>query len=112
MQSRGWWQEAWTSAGCRAGVSGRRLGPALDAEQGLVAGDQDQRWMQGRRLGPALDAEQEAGTSAGSRAGVSGRRLGPALDAEEGRESVGEHYIESSKRSVTEEFQFRKVDMS
>ena len=25
---------------------------------------------------------------------------------------VGEHYIESSKRSATEEFQFRKVDMS
>ena len=44
----------------------------------------DQCWMQGRRLGPALEAEQEAGTSAGCKAGVSGRRLGPALDAKQG----------------------------
>ena len=29
-------QEAGTSAGSRAGVSGRRLGPALEAEEGLV----------------------------------------------------------------------------
>ena len=49
-----------------------------------MAGGWDQRWMQGRRLGPALNAEQEAGTSAECRAGVGGRRLGPALDAEQG----------------------------
>ena len=54
IQSRGWWQEAGTSAGCRAGVSGRRPGPALDAGQeagtsaGCRAGGWDQRWKQSR----------------------------------------------------------------